>query len=67
MMLGFRADWESGEPRPDGEELTDVRWFEPDCLPSLPPGVSISRRLIEDWLARRGRVSRKKSVKNPCK
>jgi NAD+ diphosphatase len=53
MMLGFRADWESGEPSPDGNEITDVRWFTPNDLPtSLPPRVSISRKLIDDWLHR---------------
>jgi NAD+ diphosphatase len=56
LMLGFRADWKSGEPEPDGEEMTGVRWFTPDDLPDLPPGISISRRLIEDW---RRRCSRK--------
>jgi NAD+ diphosphatase len=53
MMLGFRADWESGEPRPDGIEMTDVRWFTPYDLPNLPPKISISRTLIDDWLRRR--------------
>ncbi|MDR0615870.1 MAG: NAD(+) diphosphatase [Synergistaceae bacterium] len=52
MMLGFRADWESGEPVPDGTEITDVRWFSPYDLPDLPPRISISRRLIDGWLAR---------------
>jgi NAD+ diphosphatase len=52
MMLGFRADWESGEPRPDGIEMTDVRWFTPYDLPDLPPRISISRMLIDDWLRR---------------
>jgi NAD+ diphosphatase len=57
MMLAFNADWESGEPTPDGEEITDVRWFSPDNLPAepnLPPTMSISRMLVEDWLRRRG-------------
>jgi NAD+ diphosphatase len=52
MMFGFNADWESGEPTPDGHEITDVRWFEPTSLPNLPPPISISRKLINDWLAR---------------
>jgi NAD+ diphosphatase len=52
MMLGFRADWESGEPVPDGAEITDVRFFSPYCLPNLPPRISISRKLIDGWLAR---------------
>ncbi|MDR1483018.1 MAG: NAD(+) diphosphatase [Synergistaceae bacterium] len=57
MMVGFRADWESGDPQPDGEEIADVRWVTPDNLPDLPPSVSISRRLINDWLRRRGSVA----------
>jgi NAD+ diphosphatase len=52
MMFGFNADWESGELTPDGEELSDVRWFAADNLPELPPSISISRRLIDDWVTR---------------
>jgi NAD+ diphosphatase len=52
MMFGFNADWESGEPTPDGQEIADVRWFEPASLPNLPPSISISRKLIDDWLTR---------------
>ena len=52
MMFGFNADWESGEPKADGGELSDVRWFSPDDLPDLPPSISISRQLIDDWITR---------------
>ena len=52
MMFGFNADWESGEPKADGDELSEVRWFSPGELPDIPPSISISRRLIDDWLAR---------------
>ncbi|MDR1508853.1 MAG: NAD(+) diphosphatase [Synergistaceae bacterium] len=52
MMFGFTADWESGDPTPDGGELSDVRWFKPSALPDLPPSVSISRKLIDGWLER---------------
>ena len=52
MMLGFNADWESGEPKADGGELSEVRWFAPYELPDLPPSISISRKLIDDWLSR---------------
>jgi NAD+ diphosphatase len=52
MMLGFNAEWESGEPNADGGELSDVRWFTPDEMPDLPPPISISRQLIDDWLRR---------------
>ena len=52
MMFGFNADWESGEPKADGGELSDVRWFSPDDLPDLPPSISISRQLIDDWITK---------------
>jgi NAD+ diphosphatase len=61
MMLGFRAEWRSGEPYPDGEEVTDVRWFSPDQLPALPQSVSISRKLIDAWLERVRRRARHRS------
>ena len=50
IMIGFKADWESGDPTADGVELTDVRWFGRNELPEIPPSVSISRKLIDDWL-----------------
>ena len=53
MMLGFKADWASGDPMPGDDELTDVRWFRRDEVPDMPPSVSISRRLIDDWLLRK--------------
>lgn len=52
MMFGFLADWLEGDPTPDAEEVTDVRWFRPDEMPTIPPSVSIARRLIDDWLRR---------------
>jgi NAD+ diphosphatase len=53
MMIGFRADWASGAPTPGDDELTDVRWFRRGEVPDMPPSVSISRRLIDDWLLRK--------------
>jgi NAD+ diphosphatase len=59
LMLGFRAD---AEPQPVavGAELEDARWFSADELRDrvaagemrLSPRLSISRWLIDDWLAR---------------
>lgn len=51
LMLGFHARYRSGEVRRDERELEDVRWFDRDGLPELPPPVSIARRLIESYLA----------------
>ncbi len=58
VMLGFYADALTEQITMDPEELTDARWFSRAELRdpkahgfSLPPGSSIARRLIEDWLA----------------
>ncbi len=50
LMLGFTAEWASGEAVADPAELEDVRWFSRDDLPRLPPPASIARRLLDDWL-----------------
>jgi NAD+ diphosphatase len=50
LMLGFVARHASGEPRPDGVEIEDARWFSPDKLPKLPGNGSVSRYLINSWL-----------------
>jgi len=54
LMLGFEASSPGGEPRAGDSELEDVRWFTRAQVRSgeilLPPGGSISRRLIEGWL-----------------
>ncbi len=57
LMLGFRATAISTEITVDGIELAQARWWTREELALdlatgellLPPGVSIARRLIEDW------------------
>jgi NAD+ diphosphatase len=51
LMLGFTARYASGELRPDGLEIEDARWFGRDDLPLLPGYGSVSRSLIDAWLA----------------
>jgi NAD+ diphosphatase len=51
LMLGFRAEWESGELDLDPVEIADAGWYRADKLPMIPPGVSIARRLIDAWVA----------------
>jgi NAD+ diphosphatase len=51
LMLGFTARYASGELRPDGLEIEDARWFGKDDLPLLPGYGSVSRSLIEAWIA----------------
>lgn len=48
LMVGFVADYESGEINVDGEEIAHAAWFDPDNLPNIPPKVSIARKII-DW------------------
>jgi NAD+ diphosphatase len=59
LMLGFEGRAAGGEPRADGDELAEVRWFGRAEIEDaaagrgeilLPPGFSISRRLIDAWL-----------------
>jgi NAD+ diphosphatase len=56
LMVGFVADWESGEIRIDPAELEDARWFTPETLPELPHPMSIARALIEDFKVRVARA-----------
>jgi NAD+ diphosphatase len=52
LMLGFNAEYASGDIVIDENEIVDAQWFSPDALPDIPPGISIARRLIDDWLER---------------
>jgi len=52
MMVGFTCAWAGGEIAIDPGEIADARWFTRDAMPSIPPPGSISRRLIESYLAR---------------
>ena len=55
LMLGFRADYESGDIQIDGEEIVAAEWFKAGEMPSFFPGrVSISQWLIHDFLKRNG-------------
>jgi NAD+ diphosphatase len=48
LMIGFTAEYDSGEITVDGVEITDAGWFDVHNLPELPPKMSIARELI-DW------------------
>jgi NAD+ diphosphatase len=60
LMIAFSARATGGEPYPSDEELSEVRWFERAEVEEaaagtsgveLSPTYSISRRLIDAWLA----------------
>lgn len=50
LMLGFIAEYESGEITIDPNEIETAGWFDKDNLPPLPHEMSISRFLIEEHL-----------------
>jgi NAD+ diphosphatase len=51
LMLAFTADWKSGEARPDGVEIAELRWCGPDELPAIPPPGSVARSLIDEFVS----------------
>jgi NAD+ diphosphatase len=50
LMLGFTAQYASGDIRPDPGEIADAQWFTADSLPPVPPAVSISGQLIRSFI-----------------
>ena len=54
LMIGFRAEYDSGEIKLDEREILDAAWFTPTELPRLPGKISIARRLIDTYLAKHG-------------
>ena len=50
LMIGFTAEWAAGEIAIDGKEILDAHWYRADALPTVPPKISIARRLIDAWV-----------------
>lgn len=48
LMLGFTAEYESGDIKVDGVEIAYADWFDIDNLPELPSEISIARKII-NW------------------
>lgn len=53
LMLGFIAEYASGEIQIDSTELEDAQWFSINKLPKLPKPISLSRQMIDAYLAMR--------------
>lgn len=53
LMVGFTAEYQDGEIKEDGVEISHADWFSKDRLPRIPPRISISRELI-DWFVEKG-------------
>lgn len=52
LMVGFEADYVSGNIKLQQEELAAGAWFNRDNLPTIPEKLSIARQLIDAWLSR---------------
>jgi NAD+ diphosphatase len=50
LMLAYTADWVSGEARPDGVEIAELRWCMAGDLPEIPPRGSVARDLLDDFV-----------------
>ena len=55
LMIGFVADYAGGEIVIDNNEIVSAGWFDRDHLPMLPLKMSISRALVEWWIAKGNR------------
>ena len=51
IMIGFTADYVSGQMHLRAEELSRGGWFDRHHLPPIPDKMSIARQLIDDYLA----------------
>jgi len=55
LMVGFYAEYDSGEIIIQQSELKTAGWFNINSLPVIPEKLSIARRLIDNWLRRKGK------------
>jgi NAD+ diphosphatase len=60
LMIGFTAQYASGEIRIDGEEIAEAGWYKGDQLPEIPGKLSIARQLI-DWFVKKHSCAGEKS------
>jgi len=51
LMVGYFAEYESGEIHLQKSELSSGGWFRRDNLPEIPGKMSLARQLIDMWLA----------------
>jgi NAD+ diphosphatase len=52
-MIGYTAEYESGEIKLQEEELSAGAFFNRDNLPELPGKLSLARKLMDAWLEER--------------
>lgn len=52
LMVGFYAEYESGEINVDGVEILEAQWFTKESMPSFPGEFSIAGQLINNFIAK---------------
>ncbi len=57
LMVGFYAEYESGELKLQFSELSKGAWFRYDQLPTIPEKLSLARQLIDNWLKTKPRTT----------
>ena len=55
LMVGFTADYVSGDIKLQDEELSAGAFYGKENLPELPRKPSIARKLIDSWLEGHGK------------
>lgn len=56
LMIGFYAEYESGEIKLQRSELGAGGWFTMDNLPPIPEKLSIARKLIDNWIENHDKI-----------
>jgi NAD+ diphosphatase len=51
LMIAYTAEHAAGDLQLEEAEIEDAQWFTADNLPDVPPRLSISRHLIDDFVA----------------
>ncbi len=57
LMIGFTAEYASGDIRLQYSELAEGGWYHRDHLPQLPGEMGVARQMIEQWLQETGRTT----------
>ena len=50
LMLGFHAEYASGDIQIDNDEIVDARWWRYDQLPQVPPIATLAGQLIAHFV-----------------
>ena len=53
LMVAFTAEHAAGEIRVDPSEIVEAGWYRADALPSVPDPLTVARKLIDWFCARR--------------